>query len=69
MSLTILINGEIHAGIPVGISVGGLLSHLKLPSTKIAVERNQAIVSKSAYETTNIEHGDIFEIIHFIGGG
>ena len=35
----------------------------------MAVERNEAIVPRSAYEATRLEPGDSLEIVHFIGGG
>ncbi|RZK97725.1 MAG: sulfur carrier protein ThiS [Methylobacterium sp.] len=51
------------------MTVATLIADLGLDRRKVAVERNEAIVSRSAYETTAIEHGDQFEIVHFIGGG
>ena len=36
---------------------------------QVAVERNEAIVAKEAYETTKLEQGDILEILTFMGGG
>ena len=30
---------------------------------------NKEIVMKEHYETMNLSHGDIVEIIHFVGGG
>lgn len=67
-ALRITINGEPRAIAP-GTTVAGLLGELGLDRRKVAVERNEAIVSRSTYETTAIEHGDQFEIVHFIGGG
>ncbi len=46
-----------------------LLSALGLDSRKVAVERNLAIVPRSAYLTTVLSDGDRIEIVHFIGGG
>lgn len=52
-----------------GLTVANLLDTLGLDRRKVAVERNEAIVSRSAYEQTTIADGDQFEIVHFIGGG
>ena len=67
--MTITINGEEYSQFEVGISVAEMLTRLKLPAHKIAVERNREIVPKSCFTTTIIEAQDRFEIIHFIGGG
>ncbi len=69
MSITITINGEQYTDLPDGISVAGVLAHLKLPKGKIAVERNLEIVPKSQFEDMKVCSGDKLEIIHFIGGG
>lgn len=65
----LIVNGEKVEDLPVGMSVAALLTHLSLPVTKIAVERNLEIVPKSTFEQTALIEGDRLEIIHFIGGG
>ncbi|PHR55410.1 MAG: thiamine biosynthesis protein ThiS [Robiginitomaculum sp.] len=67
MELTI--NGELYENLAEILTVSDLLAYLKLPKGKIAVERNLEIVSKSAFDTTQLETNDKLEIIHFIGGG
>lgn len=67
-AIRISLNGESRT-IVSGLTVAALIGDLGLDRRKVAVERNEAIVSRSAYETTAIEHGDQFEIVHFIGGG
>ena len=67
-ALKIVLNGEPRA-IASGLTVAGLLETLGLDRRKVAVERNEAIVSRSAYDQTEIANGDQFEIVHFIGGG
>lgn len=67
-ALKIMLNGQPRA-VPIGLSVAGLLDTLGLDRRKVAVERNEAIVSRSAYDQTAIADGDQFEIVHFIGGG
>jgi thiamine biosynthesis protein ThiS len=65
---TISVNGEPRS-VPTGLSVAALLSELGLDTRKVAVERNEAIVSRSRYNDTLVAEGDSFEIVHFIGGG
>lgn len=65
---TITVNGEARP-LPAGQSVAGLLAALGLDGRKVAVERNEAIVPRSTYDTTLLAVGDSLEIVHFIGGG
>ncbi len=65
---TILVNGE-HRPVTASLSVGGLLGTLGLDARKVAVERNEAIVPRSLYDTVLLTAGDRIEIVHFIGGG
>jgi thiamine biosynthesis protein ThiS len=65
---TITVNGEARM-LPEGQSVAALLEALGLDWRKVAVERNEAIVPRSAYAATVLVAGDSLEIVHFIGGG
>ena len=49
--------------------VSDLIAELKLDAKKVAIERNLAIVPRSAYASTPIMDGDAIEIVGFIGGG
>ena len=51
------------------LTVAGLLAELGLDRRKVAVERNEAIVPRSLYDSTRLASGDTLEIVHFIGGG
>jgi sulfur carrier protein len=66
--LYVTLNGEARefAG---PISVAMLLAAIGLDARKIAVERNEEIVPRSAYAHTYLASGDALEIVHFIGGG
>ena len=64
----ILVNGEPRGILP-GSTVAGMLAQLGLDRRKVAVERNEEIVSRSAYDTAMLGAGDRIEIVHFIGGG
>lgn len=67
-SMQITLNGE-PKDLTTAINVHGLLGDLGIDPKKVAVERNLEIVPKSQFETTMVEEGDRFEIVHFIGGG
>jgi len=64
----ITVNGETRP-LPDGQTVAALLAALGLDGRKVAVERNEAIVPRSAYDSTVLGAGDSLEIVHFIGGG
>jgi len=66
--MDITVNGE-KRRLEAPITVKGLLAALALEPRKIAVERNLAIVPKSAYGETALADGDRIEIVQFVGGG
>ena len=66
--MTIILNGETKE-IPDGITVIGLLEHLNIQHQRVAVERNEEIVKKSAYAETVLNEGDALEVVSFMGGG
>jgi thiamine biosynthesis protein ThiS len=66
--LRLTINGEART-VAAARDVAGLIAWLDLDARKVAVERNLAIVPRSAYAATALEDGDRIEIVHFIGGG
>jgi len=66
--LTLTLNGESRE-LGAQTTVAGLLAALGLDARKVAVERNEEIVPRSAYGATWLAHGDWVEIVHFIGGG
>ncbi len=65
---TITVNGAARR-VAAGQTVAVLLDALGLDRRKVAVERNEAIVPRSHYDTTELAPGDQLEIVHFIGGG
>lgn len=66
--LTVLLNGEPRE-LAAPTTVAGLLALIGLDTRKVAVERNEEIVPRSAYAATELASGDALEIVHFIGGG
>jgi thiamine biosynthesis protein ThiS len=66
--MKIVLNGE-EREIPDGLSVVGLLAHLKIAAGRVAIERNLDILPRDKWEATQVVPGDRFEIVHFVGGG
>lgn len=67
-ALNVQVNGEPRQ-VPAGSSVAALIRQIGLDPARVAVERNRAIVPRSTLEDVQVEAGDAFEIVHFVGGG
>ena len=46
-----------------------LITKLKMPLDKIAIELNKKIIDKKKISKIQLKKGDKIEIVHFIGGG
>ena len=46
-----------------------LISNLKIPINKVAIELNNEILDKKKLNKINLKKDDKIEIVHFIGGG
>ena len=66
--MRLTVNGEPRSFEGVG-DVARLVKALGLDARKVAVERNLAIVPRSAYAATRLADGDQIEIVAFVGGG
>jgi sulfur carrier protein len=66
--MQVRLNGEIRE-IPDGLTVAGLLVHLGVKAQRVAVEVNEAVVTKDRYEQQTLGPGDSVEIVAFVGGG
>jgi thiamine biosynthesis protein ThiS len=66
--MTVTINGE-GREIPGGLTVTGLLAHLGRNASRVAIERNRDVLPHARWQETQVEAGDTFEIVHFVGGG
>jgi thiamine biosynthesis protein ThiS len=66
--MQITINGE-RREIPESLTVSALLEHIGMTSGRVAIERNLDILPRSQWQGTQIQPGDTFEIVHFVGGG
>ena len=67
-TLSVRINGE-HRHVTSGTSVAALIAELGLNAKRVAVERNLEIVPRSTFADVEVEDGDQYEIVHFVGGG
>jgi thiamine biosynthesis protein ThiS len=66
--MTIVINGDIKE-VPTGLTLEGVLKYFSLPSKRVAVELNKAVVTRRDWKTTEVVEKDKIEVIHFVGGG
>jgi thiamine biosynthesis protein ThiS len=66
--MTVTINGESRE-IPDGLNVAALLAHLGMPAERVAVEHNLDILPRARWQETRVHANDLFEIVHFVGGG
>ena len=66
--MEILANGAARE-VPSGITLAGFLDSLDLPTARVAVERNGAIVPADRYEAVILPGGDELEVVTLVGGG
>lgn len=66
--MRVLVNGEVRE-VPEGTTVAALLDRMDLGGRRLAVERNQEIVPRSAYAQTLLHDQDRIEVVHAVGGG
>ena len=66
--ITVTLNGKDRL-VPRGLSVTGLLEALDLNPALVVVERNREILDRARYPGVKVEAGDVFELVHFVGGG
>jgi thiazole synthase len=67
-TFSITVNGQ-HRRVTKGMSIADLALELGLEPTKVAVERNLEVVPRSTLADVQIEDGDDYEIVTFVGGG
>jgi thiamine biosynthesis protein ThiS len=67
-AITIVVNGE-SRGIPEGLKVSALLVQLGFKPERVAIERNLNVLPRALWDVTQVQSGDRFEIVHFVGGG
>ena len=52
-----------------GITLEELIRRQNFIKSRIAIEINGRIISKKEYETTQVQDGDVIEVVSFVGGG
>ncbi len=66
--IKIKLNGKVKE-IPENLKIQNLVSELKIPLKKVAIELNQEILDKKILNKIKLKKNDNIEIVHFIGGG
>ena len=66
--IKITVNGK-QMQVITKFSVKKLITKLKMPINKIAIELNKKIIDKNRISKIRLKKGDKIEIVHFIGGG
>jgi sulfur carrier protein len=62
------VNGE-ATEVPEGLTIQGLLEHLKVGGGRVAVEVNREVIRREAHAAHRLAPGDRVEIVAFVGGG
>ena len=52
-----------------GTTVGQLVDRLSPDRSRVAVERNRAIVPRATLDEVRVEEGDVIEVVTLVGGG
>ena len=66
--IKIIVNGK-QIQVISKFSLKSLITKLKIPLNKIAIEKNKKIIDKKRISKIYLKKGDKIEIVHFIGGG
>ena len=66
--MNVTLNGE-QRDVAAGTTVGELVDLVTADRSRVAVERNLAIVKRAAYDETGVEPGDVVEVVTLVGGG
>ena len=66
--MKIRLNGEPHE-LAAPLTVTALLAELGIDPRRVAVEHNQIVVKRGAYDQTLVSENDEVEIVNFVGGG
>lgn len=66
--LTLTVNGEPRA-IEGPATLADLLRQLNLDARMVVVELNREIVRRPRLAETEVQNGDLVELVHFVGGG
>ena len=67
-SLSVRVNGE-HRRVMGPMTISELLREIGLDPQRVAVERNLDVVPRPSLGEIQVEDGDRYEVVHFVGGG
>ncbi|MFP4173423.1 MAG: sulfur carrier protein ThiS [Candidatus Hydrogenedentota bacterium] len=66
--MQITINGE-SRDVKEGLTILALLEELELQPDAMVVQRNDHVIEHDAFANTQLEEGDVIELVRFVGGG
>jgi len=66
--IQVSVNGQ-PVSVPTGSTLHDLLRRLALEGRPVAVEHNRRVVPKAEHASLRLNHGDLLEIVTFVGGG
>ena len=67
-ALKLELNGK-AIEVEAGTTVGQLVDRLSPDRSRVAVERNRAIVPRATLDEVRVEEGDVIEVVTLVGGG
>lgn len=67
-TVLVTVNGEPRE-FDAGLTVSGMLAELGLKPGMVVVEQNRRILERASLNSAEVRTGDIFELVHFVGGG
>lgn len=68
-TVSLTVNGE-ERELPAGSSIADLLRAHELDPRMVVVEHNREILrDRDSYPSITLNHDDVIEIVHFVGGG
>jgi thiamine biosynthesis protein ThiS len=68
VTIRITVNGD-ERDFSAGSTVADLLTELKLNPQLVVVEHNREILDRRNLANVAVQRGDVFELVHFVGGG
>jgi thiamine biosynthesis protein ThiS len=66
--MRLTVNGK-PVELPDASTVAALLTALGIEAARVAVERNQDVIPRRAWDEEKLRDGDQIEIVTFVGGG
>ena len=66
--IQVSVNGQ-PVSVPTGSTLSELLRRRALEGRPVAVEHNRRVVPRAEHATVRLNHGDLLEIVTFVGGG